>query len=500
MEYTHQQLGATVQRNTYRAYEELKGAADSRVRYRAPRYAAAEMFAGLPPSVQLDGRPCRLIDLSMTGMGLEPNPINDPTESDNDNATVALSRVGASRALKVAAGGETLFTGNVRIVRADPVKSGTRLGVQVEDGFVDLDRLRERYRRAVLRAGFAEMRRRAEADVPQAYRRACADALDIVRSTKAFLENDGDLSAGEARVLLDAVEQEVTPLWLRLCAEIDPILADVAQNDAAFRTLKDYTERVVTPEFLAGPIWWRAYAKPLGYPGDFGILDYVYAARDAGEDLYAKLLHRLGVDSLTCVETRMSMMRDLLLERLGRETSETLRVLSIGCGAAEEVRRSLSVPAARPASFTLIDQDHRALDAAYARAYPLALAAAHPVDLRCLQTGFQRLVSPRPADQSLGPQDVIYSLGLLDYLKQPRAKRLCRALYQQLAPGGLLVVANVHERMGNGRWRAECISDWSLIYRTRAQMADLAEGLDGEAQVLEDRTRNIVMLTIEKPA
>jgi len=336
--------------------------------------------------------------------------------------------------------------------------------------------------------------------VPADYRRACADALDLVRSCRPLLEETPQLGQIEERALLDMVEAELTPPWMALCHEIDLMLHSIKDDDEIFQAMKRYAERVVTPEFLAGPIWDRAFNKPLGYPGDFGVLDYVYSQDDAGETIYAKLLHRLGRESLLCVETRKSMMCETLKQQLAIPVNtDPLRVLSIGCGASEEVRQSLFAPAQRPAVFTLLDQDDRALNASFERIYPETLRQNGLVTVNCLQTGFQRLVNPRSINPAIPPQDIIYSLGILDYLKQPRAKRFCRTLYSLIKPGGLFVVANVQDLIDNGRWRAECIADWTLIYRTRDQMVDLAQDLGGEFEIREDSTRNILMLSVRKP-
>jgi hypothetical protein len=230
-------------------------------------------------------------------------------------------------------------------------------------------------------------------------------------------------------------------------------------------------------------------------------MDYVYNTDDAGDTIYAKLLHRLGRASLLCVETRKSMMCETLKAALAEPVADQpLRVLSIGAGVSEEVRQSLLTQVKRPAMFTLLDQDDRALNISFERLYPETLRQDGLVNINCLQTGFQRLVNPRSINPPIPPQDIIYSLGILDYLKQPRAKRFCRTLYSLLKPGGLFVVANVQDLIDNGRWRAECIADWTLIYRTREQMIDLAQDLGGEFELREDTTRNILMLSVRKPA
>jgi len=475
-----------VSRADYKIYEELEGASDRRIRYRSPRLTVGELFPVDAPSITILNTDFALHNISMTGMAVL---------SANDNAL----EVGAAAPVIMRYGTQTIFEGQGRIVRSEDYGGGARFGICLEGDYLDIPRLRDQHRDHLIARQIVPQRLRTARLVPEAYRRGCADALDLVRSCMPFLEQAGDMSSEEESGILDIVESELTPLWIDLCREMDPILNDVSKDPEAFDALKRYTERVVTPEFMSGPIWKRAYTKPLGYPGDFGVMDYIYSGRDVGATTYGRLLHRLGVASLDCVETRMMMMRDILSEELGETSSSApISITSIGCGASEEVRQALRRPIGRPAEFTLIDQDDRALNASFERLHPETLRIGDMISVNCLQTGFQRLVDPSSIGQLIPPQDIIYSLGIPDYLKQNRAKRFCRSLYSQLKPNGQLIVANVQDLPDNGRWRAECISDWTLIYRNWDEMNELARDLGGSFEVREDPTRKVLMLIIRK--
>jgi uncharacterized protein (DUF2126 family) len=80
--------------------------------------------------------------------------------------------------------------------------------------------------------------------------------------------------------------------------------------------------------------------------------------------------------------------------------------------------------------------------------------------------------------QTLPPQDLIYSVGLIDYLTDRRAASLVRRLYDLVAPGGMLIIGNMNEMPQSNLWPMEFITDWSLYYRTEVQMLAWTEGLD----------------------
>jgi len=472
----------------YSAYEELKGAEDARVRYRSPRFRAADLFPMHSPAVSMLNHEYLLRDVSMTGMAVV---------SANDNSI----DVGKSAPLRLRYGERTLFEGKGRVVRHQPTNSGTILGIHLEGDYLNIANLREQHRRHLISYALGPNRQKNWSLVPPDFRRACADALDLLRSCKPLLEDFKSSDPVEERTLLNMVEQELTPTWLTLCHEIDLMLADVSDDDEIFTAVKRYTERVITPEFMLGPIWNRAFNKPLGYPGDYQVMDYVYSDADEGDTLYGRLLHRLGRAALRCIETRKSMMSEFLTNYLehGAPDDAPARIMSIGCGSSEEIRQTLSKPTARSAIFTLVDQDDRALDMSFERLYPETIRHHGQVAVQCLQTGFQRLVNPRSIKPPIQPQDILYSLGIMDYLRDRRALRFCRTLYSLVKPGGTLVVANVEDPHRNWRWRAECITDWPLICRTHEDMRAIGRELGGAFELREDVTQNVLVLIVRKP-
>ncbi len=99
----------------------------------------------------------------------------------------------------------------------------------------------------------------------------------------------------------------------------------------------------------------------------------------------------------------------------------------------------------------------------------------------------------------LPPQDLVYSVGLLDYLTHNRAKALVKQLFDLLAPGGLLIIGNMNECPLSNYWPMEFITDWTLYYRTDADMIDWTEGLGAARAWTEtERTGRVRMLFVRK--
>jgi hypothetical protein len=300
--------------------------------------------------------------------------------------------------------------------------------------------------------------------------------------------------------MLVACQERILPRWRELWYQANEILAPLMSDPKALAATKRFTEFVITPEFMIAANWRRCYEKPLGYPGDFEIMNQVYTWRPEGRTLFDKLVYWLGLVTIECIVARMVMMRQTIAETVLNSTSRPARVTSLGSGPAREIidyLRLRELP--RPVQFTLIDQDHTALSHAYEQAYPEVLRHKGLVTVDCLHASFSELMKGGELIGRIPPQDLIYSVGLIDYLTAKRARNLVASLYENVVPGGAVVVGNMMDAPRGSLWPQEFICDWSLIHRTHADMAAIAEGLPhAEISTAADPTGCVTMLTVKR--
>ena len=131
---------------------------------------------------------------------------------------------------------------------------------------------------------------------------------------------------------------------------------------------------------------------------------------------------------------------------------------------------------------TLIDQDHDALSHAYEQTLPEVMRLRGRASVNCLHTSFLQLMKADSVFSKL--QDLIYTVGLVDYLSQRRGKALASALYASLAPGGTLIIGNMFETPKGNLWPMEFVCDWNIVYRSEAEMTT-----NSARRELEDLTR-----------
>ena len=101
----------------------------------------------------------------------------------------------------------------------------------------------------------------------------------------------------------------------------------------------------------------------------------------------------------------------------------------------------------------------------------------------------------------LGQFDLIYSLGLFDYLPQRLGQRIVARLFDMLRPGGRVVVANFLPSVRDIGYM-EAFMDWNLIYRTRQEMIDLIDELPQSkiknVQLFAEENQNIIFVMVTR--
>jgi len=480
------------------AYENLKGASGKRIYYRAERVDPKHLFIGRGPDTLINGRPHRLLNLSMSGIAAL-----DHTDSYSDQD------IGAVVPLELRVENVPLHEGHGEIVRVEHSYAGSRVALRLTDRYLNIQRLANQYKDYVVRRELVRGRNDQRALVSEDYKLLCTEALHLLRRYQLILSDweqqndDAKKDPRHGRELLDLSTEQLVPKWRHLSETANTYIDDFIDDAERLEAAKEFTELVLTPEMQVGPIWRRAYEKSLGYPGDYRVMEYVYSWDDQGETLYGKLVHRLGLDSLDCVASRMNMIQHIIAQEvINAPGTGQVSVTNLASGGAQEILNYVSQGhLMRSVRFNLVDQDYGALTHAYEQAFPHAIRHGGNAKLHCLHCSFTDLMKGGALSEGLTNQHLIYSVGLFDYLKTRRAEALLQTLYASLAPGGILVVGNLKIGPKAGRWAAEMICDWSMFYRTEAEMRSMARTVSSPGlQILTDRTDKIYLLCLRKNA
>jgi len=273
-----------------------------------------------------------------------------------------------------------------------------------------------------------------------------------------------------------------------------------------------YLRRQLHPFLLSSPFAYRTFSKPLGYAGDYEVVNMMLRAPHEGSTLFAKTVNvwLLGQAPVQGHRNRINVLTRTLQEITARARSagRTARILSLGCGPAAEVQRFIREnPLAEHADFTLLDFNEETLQFLRGSLDEVKRSSSRGTPIQLIKKSVHQLLkeaaraSARPAESQY---DFIYCAGLFDYLSDQVCKRLMNLSYDMLAPGGRLVATNVSAALNPTRpfrHSMEYILDWHLVYRDGARVAALAPDgavADNVSVTMEETGCNLFM-SVHKP-
>ena len=211
----------------------------------------------------------------------------------------------------------------------------------------------------------------------------------------------------------------------------------------------------------------RFYTKPLGYAGDFYTIELIYQNLPQGEGRLGALVDRcfLEAPASRAVRNRRGLLADEMARLIpGRSPGQPLRVMSLGCGPLREVFDVFHrLDEATRLEVVAVDIDPRALDFAQRQAQAAGVGSR----VRFIHADLMAV-----GDIDLVPQDMIYSVGLVDYFDDPAVVRLLDWIYDRLALGGRALLGNFHP-CNPDRALMDYVLEWRLSHRTEADMNHL---------------------------
>lgn len=384
--------------------------------------------------------------------------------------------------LQVTCKSALLYEGDAHVRRVTERGADLVVGVEVQSSRIDLSELYRFGQKHSFSERLFSILEPEEDEVSDAFKIWVTNFRTWLERVKTFLdaeeralENLDQFSREEA---LGAYLAEASPrLISRLngaSAELSSLVGGLAEDEHPI--YRSYYKSQILPLLEHSPLLKRAHTKPLGYAGDYEMMNMLYRDHAEGASLFGKVLN------VYAAQERAAQANINRLEYLGEkirsaiEVRGRVRLASIGCGPARELSVLLQrLPELGPhIEVALIDQEERVLTFCERTLSPLAVKTGLKVQF--IGESVRRLLTTRKLKEALGERDFIYSAGLFDYLNQRSFQALLAVLYDALAPSGHLIVGNVASHNPSRFFMEYCL-DWFLIHRSPEELREFAQSL-----------------------
>jgi SAM-dependent methyltransferase len=200
--------------------------------------------------------------------------------------------------------------------------------------------------------------------------------------------------------------------------------------------------------------------KPMGYAGDFKIIDMIYTHHMTQQSEYKNWDRYFHYHPATsAVRNRKEFFKNEMLAKLSDRT-KALHLLNVASGPARDLLEVYQHIEPEQLITTCVDLDDRAID--YAR----QLCRNYLTQIQFIHKNIMRFTTT-------DHYDVIWSAGLFDYFDDKTFVLVLKRFLSWLKPGGEIILGNFSES-NPSRAYMEIFGEWFLIHRSSEQLAELA--------------------------
>ncbi|MBC8747213.1 MULTISPECIES: class I SAM-dependent methyltransferase [Paraburkholderia] len=296
------------------------------------------------------------------------------------------------------------------------------------------------------------------------------------------------------RLRADLFYELATPIMLKIKFFLDRLEEEAERVDAETAPVhRTYAQSALHPLLLRAPFVYRTFTKPLGYAGDYEMVNQILSDPQQGPTTYFQIVNTAFLQAAvaTAHRNRIALLIDFLTRQAeaARAAGRPFRILNVGCGPAFEIQRFVrEYPHPELLSFELVDFSNETLAFTKDAIESSANAAGHKASVEMVHQSvhdlLKRKISTDPAAREF---DAVYCAGLFDYLSDKVCARLLSYFAARTRPGGQLLVTNVHSANPE-KYGMEHLLEWYLIYRNESGMSSLLPANSTDQKLYVDET------------
>lgn len=241
----------------------------------------------------------------------------------------------------------------------------------------------------------------------------------------------------------------------------------------------------------------RALDKPRGYPGDYLVLEMVYNNVSFTDDLkYFLDVYFLDMLPYTiAVRNRKDTMRQILEDCICN-SKKNLSILNLACGSCREIRELIPniKELKNNIAFTLVDHDEEALNFS---------KEALTGNLNTIRFDFKKenVLELMRNPNTMEKQDIVYSIGLADYLPDKILIKFIKFSTSLLNAKGKFIIA-FKNRAKHEPMSLDWFCDWHFIPRNREDGLRVVENsvnfADYSLEIMQEKSGIVFFLILTK--
>lgn len=335
--------------------------------------------------------------------------------------------------------------------------------------------------------------------IRESYQVAISEFRSFLSETARWIDqsdmNDSLPKGANGRLTDDVFWALAEPLMAKsksYLARLEAEAADIPPEDSLLH--RAFAQAALHPLILKAPFVYRTFAKPLGYAGDYEMVNQLLGDPRQGSSTYIELVNAVFIKSAVAQAHRNRV--DILVDYLGRaialakSENRKVKILNIGCGPAAEIQQLIKIHKdLTNIEFTLMDFSAETLNYTRSKLDQAAKECNNVVNVKYIQESVHDLLKRNSRAAKIGDDtyDFIYCAGLFDYLSDKVCTRLIRYFLSKGKVGTQLLLTNVHSSNPE-KHGMEHLLEWHLIYRDEAQMSKIMGEVDASVHLFTDET------------
>lgn len=263
----------------------------------------------------------------------------------------------------------------------------------------------------------------------------------------------------------------------------------------------------IQPWYCKSWLMTQATTKPKRFPGDFKLLERIYdnmpvlSGTDGNSQGVGIYLDRWFLDShlAQAVRSRKDYMKDYLASRLERQNEQPFHILNLASGPCREWQELPENLDLNGVKLTGVDIDKEALEYTELK---LNSMTDRGLELNVSEDNILKMALRKSelVKEKYGLQDLVYSIGLFDYLPDNMLVRVVSRGYDLLKQNGKMVLAFKDKEMYKTT-RYDWMTDWIFQPRNETSITQFLQNngfTSDQTKVSRERLNTIIFYEITK--